>query len=108
MRNITKKQNKSIRNFFAVVALFLVATVSFGACSNNLIDSTTTDVKMNGAFSVSVIFDTSDFPTNRSLAFDNGSVTNVTILVYDALGERIGSGSLAKGTTKPQGHPFLK
>jgi len=83
-----------------VLASFaLVTSVGLWACSNAVQNGVSPFPTNEESFQVSVLWNGGETAGSRSAAFDNGSVTAVTILVYNASGARIGSGALTKRTS---------
>jgi sugar lactone lactonase YvrE len=86
-----------------LASLMIVAGFGLWACSNGLQDNANSAVTKEGDFSVSVLWDEGGRAAAKSVAFDDGAVTAVSILVYNASGERIGSGALAKSSSSWRG-----
>lgn len=83
---------------FVFVMLALAASLSFWACSNGLLGDSDNLATNTESFPVTVSWggDTAA----RTIAFDNGAVNAVMVIVYSsATGERIGSGPLARRTS---------
>jgi len=82
-----------------LAAFALVTSVGLWACSNAVQNGVSPFPTNEESFQVSVLWNGGETAGSRSAAFDNGSVTAVTVLVYNASGARIGSGALAKRTS---------
>lgn len=95
-----KNRNVYLSITHIVIATFVLAAVLvLGACSNALQNGVSPPVPNKDSFQVSVLWNGGDTAVSKSAAFDDGSVTAVTVLVYNAAGERIGSGALTKRTS---------
>jgi sugar lactone lactonase YvrE len=87
-------------NFVAacLISSILITGFLMASCSNTL----ATDASQHGApentFEVTVSLGEGIVAASKSIAFDNVDVAAVTILVFNASGERIGSGALARKT----------
>jgi len=78
---------------FLIIALALVASLGFWACSNGLLGN----ANNAGSFPVSVTWNGGGVASARTTAFTDGLVNSVFVIVYSsATGERTGSGSLTR------------
>ncbi|PKL07344.1 MAG: hypothetical protein CVV53_00110 [Spirochaetae bacterium HGW-Spirochaetae-9] len=84
-----------------LAATILTAGIGLASCTNALSGSTQQSESSGDDFTVSVFLDGGgeNAAGAKSLAFDNVAVTAVTVLVFNASGERIGSGSLEKNVS---------
>ena len=84
-----------------LVATILTISIGLASCTNALSGSTQQSESSGDDFTVSVFLDGGgkNAAGAKSLAFDNVAVTAVTVLVFNASGERIGSGSLEKNVS---------
>lgn len=79
-----------------LAATILTAGIGLASCTNALSGDTQQPGSSHDNFAVSVNLDGGGASGAKSLTFDNAAVPAVTVLVFNASGERIGSGSLEK------------
>lgn len=92
------KNRKSII-YSALVCLassMLAAGIGLASCTNALDGDARQPEAPEGGFTVSVLLGGEGYSGAKSIAFSNTDVSAVTVLVFNAPGERIGSGSLER------------
>jgi sugar lactone lactonase YvrE len=95
-----KNRNSIVYIVMACLASFvLVAGIVLVSCTNVLDEDDLLPDASTEGFAVSVIIGEGVQYGAKSITFDNADVTAVTILVFNASGERVGSGALVKRTS---------
>jgi sugar lactone lactonase YvrE len=87
-----------MKNRIPLVNFVVACLISSILITGLLMVSCADIISTENTFEVSVLLGSGTEAAAKSIAFDDAEVTAVTVLVFNAVGERIGSGALAKKT----------